>query len=486
MNCLNVKQLKTLKVPTETIRMFSSLLKKGRKGVFSTRKRDELLARTADYPMSSLLGLPMELLFKVIQNLDLKEWLALAVTCRYLQEVVDKFFLYNNVKIKDMDSLRLFKKAISRDKKRNLLSLYVHEIEFHRPEKDSYDQTSIAGFSFSSRPANESYISLLLEVISLLPNLTDISLHQISPGFHFPEWTSSLKTYAHEHNYYPTVRKLKLSSEAGWSIALRPNLMWPFGLIQELVLCDMVIDSSSLAKPALLTVANEEGPLIIKDALKSESTETWSPIKILSLFSCSIASNGSRYLSGYFKEVHTLKLTSIKSHYDILLSHYFPNLKKLYIDLNSKAFSLYDSSEASMFNTENDNSNYAYFQSQFVPKFYLNYEQFADIMTKIPNVDTIAFTNVSFTNVRPVNPEDIDNPDHNIVNNNGYRFLKLLQKFQLVEFILLKNYKLHKPRSRPEWESLLHPCFTSTNCIRVKDKDGSVLFSRNERCCATN
>jgi hypothetical protein len=456
-----------------------SLLKKGRRGVFSTRKREETI--NMEYPANSLLGLPMEVLNKVIKNLELKEWLVLALTCRYLQEVVDKFFLYNSVELKNYEALVLFKKAISRDKKRNLLSLYVHEIEFYRPVKDSNDQTSIAGFNFSQRAMNMGYISLLLEVISLLPNLTDISLHQISPGFQFPDWTSSLKTYAHEHNYYPSVRRLQLSSETGWCIALRPNLLWPFGLIDELVLSEMIIDSSSLLKPPLLTVANEEGPMIAKDALKSESTVTWSPIKILSLSSCSIASNGSRYLAGYFREVHTLKLISMKSHYDLLLSHCFPNLKTLYIDLNSKAFSLYNSTEASVINTANNNNNYAYFNSQFVPKFYLNYNHFVDVMEKIPVVDEIVLINVSFTNVQPVDPDDVDSPNHNLVNNNGYIFLKMLRRYKMVEFIMLKNYKLHQPRRREDWKSLLLPCFTRTNCVRVKDRDGSVLFSRNQR-----
>ncbi|CEP25019.1 unnamed protein product [Cyberlindnera jadinii] len=464
--------------------MFSSLIKKGRIGVLSTKKRDDSLS--IEHPPLSLLGLPMELLQKVLQNLELRDWLTLALVCRYLQEVVDKYFLYNNVRLLNESSLRLFKKAISRDKKRNLLSLYVHGIEFHKPVKSTQEQTSIAGFGFSSRPDNDSYIALMVEVISLLPNLSCISVLQISPGFCFPEWTSTLKTYAFEHNYYPSIRKLTLSSQQGWSIALRSNLLWPFGLIEELCLVEMIIDSSSLKKPPLLTVSNEEGPLIspliTKNALKMESTVTWSPIKILSLASCSIANNASRFLAGYFRDVHTLKLVSMKSHYDVLLSNCFPNLRTLYIDLNSKAFSLYNASEASVINTSNANSNFAYFNSQFVPKFYLNYNHFKEIMDKVPVVDTIVLTNVSFSNVKPVDPEDITNEDHNIVNNNGYVFLKSLQRFGMVQFILLKNYKLHKTRTRDEWSELLKPCFSSTNCVRVKDKDGSVLYSRNEKC----
>lgn len=434
-----------------------------------------------EYSETSLLGLPMELLITIVKNLELKEWLRLARVCRYLQDVVDKFFLYHSVKLYNHESLRLFKKAVAKDKKRNLLSLYVHEIEFHRPVKDFYEDESIAGFSFSTRPQEESYISLCLEVIALLPNLTDVSLLNISPGFAFPDWTSSLKTYAHEHNYYPTVRRLSLSSEAGWSISLRPNLIWPFGIIEELALSEMIIDSGSMLKPALLTVANEQGPLISKAALKSQSITTWSPIKILSLTSCSIASNGSRYLAGYFREVHTLKLISMKSHYDILLSHCFPGLKSLFIDLNSRAFSLYSTTEASAINTANDNNNYEYFNSKFVPKFYLNYTRFVDVMDKLPLVSSISFINVSFTNIKPVSPEDVDNPDHNLVNTNSYVFFQSLQRFGMIEFIMLKNYKLHQSRTRSDWSDLLDPCFTSTNCVRVKDKDGSVLFSRNER-----
>jgi hypothetical protein len=440
------------------------------------------------YAESSLLGLPLELLRKIIQNIEVEDWLNLCLTCKYFNQIVNKFFLYQDVKIRTKEKLVKFRKSISKNKKTNLLSLYVSRIEFIKPIKELQQntETSIGGFSYSDpqyTDKSESYIGLVLEVISLLPNLSDISFRHIAPGFQFPEWTSSLKTNAHEHNYYPSIRRLRLSSEPGWSISLRPNLLWPFGLIDELILYDMVIDSNSLAKPPLLTVTNGNGPLRNRYALTSESNQTWSPVRALSISSCSIASNGSRYLEQYFKDVEVLKLISLKSHYDILLCHCFPSLKELYIDLNSKCFSLYDQQVEGSINVGNNNSNYAYFNSKFVPKFYLNYPKFTDVLEKkLPtNIEKICLVNVSFTNITPVDPEDRDNLESDKVNNNLFHFLKSLVDFKCIDFIMLKNYKLHQSRTLKDWETLLWPCFSSTNSIRVKDKDGSVLFSRNEK-----
>ncbi len=458
---------------------------KKRRLLFAEKKQQHIDHAPIEYSPNTLLGLPLELLYKIVQNLDPKDWLILCLSCRYLHDFIDTFFLYHDVKLSHKDALIRFRKTISKNKKTNKLSLYVKSIEFCRPEKDSaeIETTSIAGFEYSTGGQDSSsYISIMLEIISLLPNLNHINLSQISPGFQFPEWASSLKTYAHEHNYYPSIRKLTLSSESGWNIALRPNLLWPFGLIEELHLTDIIIDSSSLLKPNLLTVSNENGPLITKQALTIENPITWSPIRSLTLSSCSIASNGSRYLRGYFKQVESLKLINLRSHYDLLLSHCFTSLKDLTIDLNSKGFSLYSSTEANAINVDNFNSNFAYYNSMFVPKFYINYLQFVEVIEKLPSVSKIALINVSFTNLKPIDPEDIANDENHLVNNNLFKFLTFLSKFQNVEFVMLKNYKLHQSRNKEAWECLLAPCFTSTNSVKVKDRDGSVLFSRNIRC----
>lgn len=462
------------------------LFTKKRRLLFADKKTNNQSEQVPiEYSPNTLLGLPLELLYKIVQNLDCKEWLILCLTCRYLHDFVDTFFLYHDVKLTHKETLIRFQKTISKNKKHNKLSLYVKDIEFCRPVKESAEvqTTSIAGFEFSTAGGPSSgYISIMLEIISLLPNLSHITLTQISPGFQFPEWASSLKTYAHEHNYYPSLRKLSLSSESGWNIALRPNLLWPFGLIEELELTDMIIDSSSLMKPHLLTVADVNGPLITSKEIAIDQSLTWSPIQSLTLSSCSIAGNGSRYLNPYFKQVSALKLVHLKSHYDLLLSHYFGNLKDLSIDLNSKGFSLYTPSEANAINVDNFNSNFAYFNSMFVPKFYINYLKFNDVIEKLPIVEKISLINVSFTNLKPVDPEtgDLD-PDSNLVNNNLFKFLTFLSKYQNVEFVMLKNYKLHQSRNRQDWELLLSPCFTPNNSVKVKDKDGSILFSRNIR-----
>jgi len=464
------------------IQRFQQFTKKRR--LLFADKKPQTDQHPIEYSPNTLLGLPLELIFKIVQNLDKKEWLILCLTCRYFNEFINTFFLYHDVKLNHKDALIRFRKTISKHKKTNKLSTYVRNIEFCRPVKEETETetTSIVGFSYSSYGKDSTtYISIMLEIISLLPNLSNISLTQISPGFQFPEWTSSLKTYAHEHNYYFTIRKLSLSSESGWNIALRPNLLWPFGLIEELQLTDMIIDSSSLLKPPLLTVTNENGPLITKQPISLTPPETWSPIRTLTLSSCSIASNGSRYLKGYFKQVNCLKLVHLKSHYDLLLSHYFPNLKFLSIDLNSKGFSLYTSNEANSINVDNFNSNFAYFNSMFVPKFYINYLQFIDVIEKLPQVEKISLINVSFTNLKPIDPENIEDVECSLVNNNLFKFLSYLARFQNVEFVMLKNYKLHQSRTREDWENLLYPCFAPNNSVKVKDRDGSVLFSRNIR-----
>lgn len=442
------------------------------------------LCDSSQYPDSSLIGLPIELIRKIVQNLEVKDWLNLCRSCKYFNQLVNKFFLYHDVKIKDIEKLIKFKKTLSKNKKTNILSLYVNKIEFIHPIKEKPNiKTNIAGFQYEDYEydRSETYIGLMLEVISFLPNISEIGLFDISPGFQFPEWSSTLKTYAHEHNYYPSIRTLRLSSKEESSIALRPNLLWSFGLIEELILDDIVIDSNSLAKPHLLTVTNENGPFLNRYDLNFDNSKTWSPIERLSLISCSIASNGTRHLEQYFKEVKTLKLLSLKSYYDILLSNCFPSLVELHIDLNSKCFSFYDQQEINSINSGNINSNLAYFNSKFVPKFYLNYKKFVEILEKLPNnVEKIYLINVSFTNIIPVDPEK-DNDETNLVNNNLFEFLDLLKQFNSIEFVLLRNYKLHQTRNYEDWENLLSPCFTPINSIRVKDKDGSVLFSRNEK-----
>ncbi|CCH46646.1 F-box protein [Wickerhamomyces ciferrii] len=457
---------------------------KKRKLFFSDRRSQSPERVPIEYSPNTLLGLPTELLYKIVQNLEYKDWLVLCLSCRYLHDFVDIFFLYHDVKLGSKDTLHRFRKTISKHKKTNLLSLYVRNIEFNRPIKDSTETetTSIAGFEYSSSRDPESYIYIMLEIISLLPNISEIKISEIKPGFQFPDWSSTLKTYAHEHNYYPSIKKLSLSSESGWNIALRPNLLWPFGLIEELELSDMIIDSSSLTKPNLLTLSNESGPLVTRESLSVENRITWSPIKILTLSSCSIATSGSRLLMSYFKQVTELKLINLKSHYDLLLSHCFANLEEISIDLNSKGFSLYNPAEANSINVDNLNSNFAYFNSMFVPKFYINYNKFEDIINKLPLVNKITLTSVSFTNLVPIDPDSIsDEENNNLVNNNLYSFLKFLSKYSNVEFIMLKNYKLHQSRTKNDWESLLRPCFTNFNSVKVKDRDGSVLFTKNTR-----
>lgn len=467
--------------------------KRRRSSSSSTRSFDQYQKSLILQSSNSLLlmSLPVELLLKVFENLSQRDFLQLCLTCKYLNLFIYKYFLYNWVDIKSFGSLLSFKKTILKNKKTNKLPVFVNNIKFCHPIKSNSHVDKYAAFTYSSPLSSNrftlDYIESLMELVAFLPNLQSIDIYDITPGFQFPEWTSSIKQYAHEHNYYPTLKKLSLASEAGWNIALRPNLLWPFGSIQELQLNNMIVDSQSLTKPVnLLTLCyQDENGLLINNKMFNNELDmdlVYSPISSLGLSSCSIASNSYNMLFKYFQNVQILKLSSLKSFYDILLCLNFPNLREFHLDLNSKCFSCYDSIEFNSINVNNDNSNYGYFNSVFVPKFYLNYEKFRNIIEKIqtnPKIEKILLTNVSFTNLKPVDPEDITNEDHNLVNTNLYKFLETLKNFEKIEFVMLKNYTLHQQRSKQDWGNLLEPCFNSRNTIRVKDRDMSLLFQRN-------
>ncbi|KAH3675650.1 hypothetical protein WICMUC_002567 [Wickerhamomyces mucosus] len=450
-----------------------------------------------------LASFPTELLIKIFQNLTLKEFLQICQTCQYFKEFIYKFFIYNKVDLKSPQSLNCFKKSIFKNKKFNKLALYVNDIKFSHPVKSTYNSDSINSLVIGSSSMyfknTKDYIQILMEIISFLPNLQSITLYDITPGFHFPEWTSSLKVYAHEHNYYPMLRNLTLISESGWNIALRPNLLWSFGIIEELNLVNMIIDPNSLIKPKkLLTLSNDLG-LLNKDlngdnfinnfdniSNYNDSNKVFSPIKTLTLTSCSITSTSYNELMKYFQNVRVLKLISMKSHFDILLSKFFINLQEFHIDLNSKCFGSYDGNESNIINVNNsnsnnsNNSNYGLFNSTFVPKFYLNYLKFESIFEKISRfeIKKISFINVSFTNLKPIDPENITDKDNNLVNTNFFKFLNSLIQFESIEFVMLRNYKMHQKRERKDWQELLYPCFSSINMVRVKDKDGAILFCK--------
>lgn len=401
-------------------------------------------------------SLPPELIRKILLNLNKNDLMALCFTSKDFYLNIVEWFLYRNVELFREFDLRLFLNTILNNPK---LAHYVKSIKFHNPleEEEEEEKKHITPASNIISFNNELYVELLLSIISILPNLREVSILEIPSGFKFP--ITSLNTLR-------KLSKLTITCENDWSIPLRPNLLWSFGDIHELSLSNMLIDSNSLKDPNHPDTSPPHPDTSAKGFI--------SPIKNLTLTSCSITSTGSKHLSTYFQNVETLQLIELNNYFDLLICKNFSNLKYLAIDLNSKCFSLYNLNEFNSINVGNFNSNYSYYNSKFIPKFYLNYLKFKEFIEFLPVVSKITLVNVSFSNLLPINP----NLEINLVNNNLFSFLKFLSNFNSIEFVLLKNYKIHQKRNRTDWKLLLGPCFTDKNMVQVKDKDGFILFSK--------
>lgn len=221
-----------------------------------------------------------------------------------------------------------------------------------------------------SKYSSHTYIELMLDIIDYLPNLSHVILNDVEPSFKIPLWYSvfndgsrdffkkiikgqqsitsnDLRTFQiskdfvseYERKFYSLQRLKKLEIRAtldkrrNHQVYLRPNLLCCFGIINELVLSNVILDTESLDTPMEflpLNLRKEESGLYHLHA----------PFHSLTLKSCHvIPGNGIlRLFHSYFKCVKSLELLEITSKYDLLLCNCFPALTDLTIDCNSHCF----------------------------------------------------------------------------------------------------------------------------------------------------
>lgn len=221
-----------------------------------------------------------------------------------------------------------------------------------------------------SKYSQYTYIELMLDIMDYLPNLSHIILSKVEPCFKIPLWYSSfndgsreffkkiingqqslnnndLRTFEisqqfvsdYEKKFYslPRVKTLEirgsLDKRHKHQVHLRPNLLCCFGIINELILQDVIIDTESLDTPL------EFIPLHLR-LDPSGVYDLHSSVHLLTLKSCHIVpGNGIlKLFHQYFKCVKNLELLALTSKYDMLLCSCFPSLTDLTIDCNSHCF----------------------------------------------------------------------------------------------------------------------------------------------------
>lgn len=347
------------------------------------------------------------------------------------------------------------------------------------------------------------YIELMLDIVDYLPNLTHIILDDVQPGFKIPLWYSvmndgskdffrkiingqqsinrnDLRTFElsesfasdYERRFHnlPRVPTLEIRAALGkrnkHQVYLRSNLLCCFGIINELILQNVIIDTESLDAPL------EFIPYHLKIDTPGFYDIHFTTRK-LTLKSCHIVpGNGIlKLFHEYFKCVKQLQLLEIQSKFDMLLCSCFTSLTDLTIDCNSKCFTdetivgddyYYKKEEPFVENNEDsdsdlvsmsetllyspvDNSllappptspvvlsidrNYLtralvqnqpgnrkmaiitssqkdFFDSLRVPEFHLFYHYFKKLWDRLPRKNiNINIVNIPFTNVFPMSPQ---------------------------------------------------------------------------------
>lgn len=214
------------------------------------------------------------------------------------------------------------------------------------------------------------YIELMLDIIDYLPNLTHIVLSDVQPGFKIPLWYSAfndgsrdffkkiikgqqsinsndLRTFEvstkfvadYEAKFYslPRIKSLEVRASQDKrgknQVPLRSNMLSCFGVIDHLILENVIVDKESLDTPM------EFIPFHLRlDA--SGVYDLHSPVHALTLKSCTIIpGNGIlRLVHDYFKCVRSLRLLDLISKYDMLLCSCFSSLTDLTIDCSSHCF----------------------------------------------------------------------------------------------------------------------------------------------------
>ncbi|CEP62413.1 putative SCF ubiquitin ligase complex subunit SKP2 LALA0_S05e05094g [Lachancea lanzarotensis] len=254
------------------------------------------------------------------------------------------------------------------------------------PRRSFFDLSSTSRSKLMAKYEDHTYIELLLDIIDFCPNLTHVVLSGIRQGFKIPLWYSvlndgskdfykriikgqqslnrdDLKNFefssswlaAYEEKYHnlPRFKKLELRAASDKSpVPLRSNMLSCFGIFDELILENMVIDAESLDAPF------EYMPLYICRC-DEDSLDLHLPITSLSLNGCEIVpGNGLvKLLHSYYHRVKNLKLLNIRSKYDLILTNCFPRLNHLTIDCNSDCFNNQKVVDSSFYFTESSQAS---------------------------------------------------------------------------------------------------------------------------------
>lgn len=218
------------------------------------------------------------------------------------------------------------------------------------------------------------YIELMLDIIDYLPNIYHIKLTNIENNFKIPLWYSVfndgskdfmkkiikgqqsmtnnelrtfeisdkfVKDYEMKFHSLQRIKKLELTATVDNKnkknstlpqVPLRSNLLCCFGIINELIVNNMIIDTLSLDTPM------EFLPLHLRKQDRTYNLN--STYQSLTLQNCHIIpGNGIlKLFQQYFKDVKRLQLLQINSKYDLLISNCFQSLTELTIDCNSNCF----------------------------------------------------------------------------------------------------------------------------------------------------
>lgn len=249
--------------------------------------------------------------------------------------------------------------------------------KFHRPDESLIGGTYVLDTKHirsrddkTTQYIHHTYIELMLDIIDYLPNLRHIILSDVQPGFKIPLWYSAfndgsrdffkkimkkqqsmnsndLRTFEistkfvadYESKFYslPRIKSLEIRAakdKAGKNqVPLRYNMLSCFGVVDHLILRNVIIDTESLDTPM------EFIPFHLR-LDPSGFYDLHSPLNALTLKSCTIVpGNGIlRLVYDYFKCVKSLHLLDLTSKYDMLLTSCFHSLTDLTIDCNSSCF----------------------------------------------------------------------------------------------------------------------------------------------------
>ncbi|SCU96224.1 LAME_0F15412g1_1 [Lachancea meyersii CBS 8951] len=235
------------------------------------------------------------------------------------------------------------------------------------PRRSFFDLSSNSRSKTMAKYENHTYLELMLDIIDFCPNLTHIVLSGIQQGFKIPLWYSVLNdgskdfykriikgqqslnrddlmsfefsaewlsNYEEKYHNLPRFKKLEFRAASDKApVHLRSNMLSCFGIFDELILQNMVIDAESLDAPF------EYVPLYMRVG-EGGFLDLHLPISSLSLNGCEIIPGQGlmKLMRSYFHRVKTLKLLNLHSRYDLILANCFQSLGHLMIDCNSDCF----------------------------------------------------------------------------------------------------------------------------------------------------